>query len=47
MLKKLTKGVHRFEEIVGLKGFVIPGSTVASAKLDICRTIARRAEREG
>ncbi|MCX8058569.1 MAG: ATP:cob(I)alamin adenosyltransferase, partial [Spirochaetes bacterium] len=24
---------------------VIPGSTVGSAKLDICRTIARRAER--
>ncbi len=44
-VEKLTKGVHRFEEIVGLKGFVIPGSTVASAKLDICRTIARRAER--
>jgi ATP:cob(I)alamin adenosyltransferase len=43
-VEKLTKGVHRFEEIVGLKGFVIPGSTVASAKLDICRKIARRAE---
>ncbi len=44
-VEKLTKSVHYFEEIVGLKGFVIPGSTIASAKLDICRTIARRAER--
>lgn len=37
--------VHRFEELTPLKGFVVPGSTPASAKLDICRTIARRAER--
>jgi ATP:cob(I)alamin adenosyltransferase len=45
-VEKLTKNVHHFEEIVGLKGFVIPGSTIASAKLDICRTVARRAERK-
>jgi ATP:cob(I)alamin adenosyltransferase len=30
---------------LNLKGFVIPGRTLQSAKLDICRTIARRAER--
>lgn len=41
----LTSLVHRYEDIVGLKGFVIPGSLPASAKLDVCRTIARRAER--
>ena len=44
-VEKLTEWVHHFESLVELKGFVIPGSTVASAKLDICRTIARRAER--
>ena len=37
--------IKKFEENVKLEGFVIPGSTVASAKLDLCRTIARRAER--
>lgn len=42
---QLTEWVHEFEEIVQLKGFVIPGNTIQSAKLDICRTIARRAER--
>lgn len=35
----------RFEGEVKLEGFVLPGSTVASAKLDVCRTVARRAER--
>lgn len=41
----LTDMVHQFEKQVELSGFVIPGSTVSSAKLDICRTVARRAER--
>jgi len=41
----LTKCIADYEQIVKLKGFVIPGSIPASAKLDICRTIARRAER--
>ena len=41
----LTDLVHRYESEVKLEGFVIPGSTVASSKLDICRTVARRAER--
>lgn len=44
-INQLTDWVHEFEEVVQLKGFVIPGNTIQSAKLDICRTIARRAER--
>ena len=44
-IDKLTALVHDFEQRVDLKGFVIPGSTVPSAKLDVCRVIARRAER--
>lgn len=43
--EKLTAMVHDFEERVGLTGFVLPGSTAQSAKLDVCRTITRRAER--
>lgn len=42
----LTGLVNHFENQVNLTGFVIPGSTLPSAKLDICRTIARRAERK-
>ncbi len=42
---KLTDWVHYFEDFVQLTGFVIPGNTIQSAKLDICRTIARRGER--
>ena len=37
--------ITNFESKVELTGFVLPGSTIQSAKLDICRTIARRAER--
>ena len=44
-VQKLTDLVHHYEEIIKLKGFVIPGSILASAKLDICRTVCRRAER--
>lgn len=44
-VEKLTDAVHRYEKIVKLKNFVIVGSTLASAKLDICRAVARRAER--
>ncbi len=43
--EQLTERIHSYEQEVDLKGFVIPGSILASAKLDICRTIARRAER--
>ncbi len=44
-VERVTTYVHDFEKEVPLTGFVIPGSTRPSAKLDTCRTIARRAER--
>lgn len=44
-VERITNYVHDFEKEVELTGFVIPGSTLQSAKLDVCRTIARRAER--
>lgn len=43
--ERITQWVYDYEKYIRLSGFVIPGSTLASAKLDICRTIARRAER--
>lgn len=42
---KLGELVIYYESKLQLKGFVIPGSSLPSAKLDICRTVARRAER--
>ncbi|AEJ18356.1 cob(I)yrinic acid a,c-diamide adenosyltransferase [Gracilinema caldarium] len=42
---RLTNWVYELEAAVPLKGFVIPGSIDSSAKLDICRTVCRRAER--
>ncbi|MCO6042017.1 cob(I)yrinic acid a,c-diamide adenosyltransferase [Thermococcus alcaliphilus] len=44
-IKHLEELIEKFESEVKLEGFVVPGSTIASAKLDICRTVARRAER--
>jgi ATP:cob(I)alamin adenosyltransferase len=44
-IDRITGYVHKFEDIIKLKGFVLTGSTKGSAKLDICRTIARRVER--
>lgn len=44
-VERLTVYVQQLEAEVPLKGFVIPGSTMSSAKLDTCRTIGRRAER--
>lgn len=44
-VERLTVAIHEFEALTPIQGFVVPGSTPASAKLDICRTIARRAER--
>ncbi len=41
----MTVAIEALEERLGLSGFVIPGSTPASAKLDVCRTVCRRAER--
>ncbi len=44
-VKWLEELIHQYEDEVQLKSFVLPGSTIASAKLDVCRAIARRAER--
>jgi cob(I)alamin adenosyltransferase len=44
-VQKLTEMIQDYEQRVDLKGFVIPGSILQSAKLDVCRTITRRAER--
>ncbi|MDI3504497.1 MAG: cob(I)alamin adenosyltransferase [Candidatus Cloacimonadota bacterium] len=44
-VEAITNTIHHYEGKVNLKGFVIPGSCIASAHLDICRTVARRAER--
>jgi ATP:cob(I)alamin adenosyltransferase len=43
--ERLTAAVRELEKEVPIHGFAIPGSTAASAKLDICRTVCRRAER--
>ena len=37
--------MNKFEKMVNLKNFVLPGSNSISAILDIARTVARRAER--
>jgi len=44
-IERLTNFVHQYESKVQLNSFVVPGETIASAHLDVCRTIARRAER--
>ncbi|MGC9771449.1 cob(I)yrinic acid a,c-diamide adenosyltransferase [Fervidobacterium sp.] len=44
-VETLTNYVHTYEETVKLDSFVLPGETIPSAYLDVCRTIARRAER--
>jgi len=44
-INKLGEMVQEFEFKLNLKGFVITGNTPGSAKLDVCRTVARRAER--
>jgi ATP:cob(I)alamin adenosyltransferase len=44
-VNKLGELIQEFEFKVDLKGFVITGNTPVSAKLDVCRTVARRAER--
>lgn len=44
-VERITNYVEQFEKRVKLKGFVVPGSTIQSSKLEICRTVARRAER--
>jgi ATP:cob(I)alamin adenosyltransferase len=42
---RLAGYVEQYEAQLGLTGFVVPGATVQSAKLDIARTVCRRAER--
>jgi len=42
---RLTGWVHELEAALPLSGFVIPGAVEASARLDVCRTVCRRAER--
>jgi cob(I)alamin adenosyltransferase len=44
--ERLTALVRRLEEQRPMRGFVIPGKNAASAKLDIARTVCRRAERQ-
>ncbi|MDD3052721.1 MAG: cob(I)yrinic acid a,c-diamide adenosyltransferase [Candidatus Cloacimonetes bacterium] len=45
-IAKLEIFSENLENKMNLKGFVLRGQTKASAKLDICCTIARRAERK-
>jgi cob(I)alamin adenosyltransferase len=42
---RITDQIHALEKKTALRGFVKCASTRASARLDICRTVARRAER--
>jgi cob(I)alamin adenosyltransferase len=43
--RRITRLIERFEAEVPLHGFVVPGATMQSAKLDVARTVCRRAER--
>jgi cob(I)alamin adenosyltransferase len=43
--QRLTAWVRELEETHPIRGFIIPGSNPVSAKLDIARTVCRRAER--
>jgi cob(I)alamin adenosyltransferase len=43
--ERLTALIRELEERHPMKGFIIPGKNAASAKLDIARTVCRRAER--
>jgi cob(I)alamin adenosyltransferase len=43
--ERLEKLVESLEQQLDLSGFVLPGETQAAGALDICRTVARRAER--
>jgi len=44
-IEYLNQMITEYESKIELKGFVIRGTTLSSAKLDICCTIARRVER--
>jgi len=41
----ITSLVYELEKEFEFKGFVVPGMTIQSAKLDVARSVARRAER--
>ena len=43
--ERLTALIHEIEEQCPMRGFIIPGKTVSSAKVDLARTVCRRAER--
>jgi cob(I)alamin adenosyltransferase len=43
--ERLTALIHEIEGQHPMRGFIIPGANPASAKLDIARTVCRRAER--
>jgi cob(I)alamin adenosyltransferase len=44
-VSRLENHIAFFEDNLKLQGFVVLGTTLQSAKLDVCRAIARRAER--
>lgn len=44
-VERLTKEIQEYERRVDLTTFALPGETIPSAYLDVCRTVARRAER--
>ena len=43
--RRIEAHIDRYEAEVSLRGFVVPGATLQSAKLDVARTVCRRAER--
>ncbi|MDA8424776.1 MAG: cob(I)yrinic acid a,c-diamide adenosyltransferase [Treponema sp.] len=43
--ERLDREIRELEARIPLKGFVVPGMTEASARLDLARTVARRTER--
>lgn len=43
--REVTERIHALESKIELRGFVLPGRTEASARLDLARVAARRLER--
>ena len=41
----INEQIKKYEKDIKLDGLVVPGKTKKSAKIDICRTVTRRAER--
>ena len=44
-IEALTTLIHKMEKEIKFTGFLIPGKSINSARIDICRTVCRRAER--